>query len=158
MKTIFIIGTMLTLLIPANVQGAVPAIRIASGCQADQSYFLTADGRLWGMGITGFSEISPELPIDYYNFRRPEQILVTNVVAVAGGFEFGYMLTADGAVWGSGPGIGEITNLDAGPVGLLPINEITAVSAGNEHGLFLRADGSLWGVGNNDVTRLPAPV
>ena len=44
MKRVVIIGAVLMPLMATYVQGAVPVIKMAAGCQADQSYFLTADG------------------------------------------------------------------------------------------------------------------
>lgn len=150
------------LFIAAKLQGAVPVTKIASGCEANQSYVVTADGLLWGMGVSYFSQNGLELPIGYYNFNRPEQILLTNVTAVAGGGAFNseltgfvYMLTTDGTVWGSGaPGSVEITNGYTNPLIPVAIDEVEAVAAGGLHGLFLRADGSLWGVGNDESGQL----
>jgi alpha-tubulin suppressor-like RCC1 family protein len=135
-----------------GVPGAVPVTKIASGCEADQSYFLTADGRLWETGEANFSQIGLELPFGSIPFNRPQQILVTNVTSMVGGSEFNYMLTTDGTVWGGGsaPGEIEITNFsDVGPVIPVEISEVVAIAAGALHGLFLRADGSLWGVGDD---------
>jgi alpha-tubulin suppressor-like RCC1 family protein len=143
----------------ARVQSAVPVMKIAAGCQADQSYFLTADGRLWGMGfgeVSSFSDIGLELPPDEYFLNRPEPILVTNVTAMSAGNGFNYMLVADGSVWGVGsaPGAGEQTNIDSGSVAPLPMSDVTAVAVGDFFGLFLRADGSLWGVGDDGFGQL----
>ena len=53
MKVFLRIGMLIMLLSTVAVEAALPVAKIASGCQADQSYFLTADGRLWGMGTGG---------------------------------------------------------------------------------------------------------
>ena len=161
MKNLLGTGIVVALLWAGRVQATLPVTKIASGCRASQSYFLTADGRVWGMGtgdVLRFSDIGLDLPVadDGYSLSRPEQILVTNVTAVAGGNGFNYMLLADGTVWGVGsaPGVIGTTNLDAGPVALVSINQVTAVAAGDLHGLFLRADGSLWGVGDDESGQL----
>ena len=92
MRIPFGVGIVAMLLMAAEVQGALPVTKIASGCEANQSYFLTSDGRLWGTGVSIYSQTGLELPIDTY-FNRPEQILMTNVTAVAsGGSGFNYML------------------------------------------------------------------
>jgi alpha-tubulin suppressor-like RCC1 family protein len=156
---ICIIVALVMLLYTWEVQATLPVTKIASGSWADQSYFLTADGRLWGMGtgeVIRFSDIGLDLSVDDSPLNRPEQILVTNVTEMAGGIRFNYMLIADGTVWGLGfaPGQIENTNFEGALVFPIAINQVTAVAAGALHGLFLRADGSLWGVGNDEVGQL----
>jgi hypothetical protein len=89
----------------------------------------------------------------YYGTNLPEEILASNVTAIAAGGGHSLLLKSDGSLWAMGwnldgqlgDGTYNMTNL---PEQIVAGN-ITAISAFAFFSLFLKSDGSLWGMGYN---------
>jgi alpha-tubulin suppressor-like RCC1 family protein len=94
----------------------------------------------------------------YNNTNLPEQIVASNVTAIAAGYDYSLFLKGDGSLWAMGynmfgqlgDGTYNSTNL---PEQIVASN-VTAIAAGNYHSLFLESDGSLWAMGYNFLGQL----
>jgi alpha-tubulin suppressor-like RCC1 family protein len=118
------------------------------------SLFIKTNGSLWAMGNNGFGQLGDgSTNGGDYKVNLPEQIIASNVTAVAAGAYHSLFRKSDGSLWGMGyNGDGELgngtfqsTNL---PLQIVASNVIK-ISAGYTHSLFLKGDGSLWGMGYN---------
>ena len=127
------------------------------------SLFLKSDGSLWAMGYDQYGQLGDGMGNGNYengNFPKtnyPEEIVASNVTAIAAGQIHSLFLKSDGSLWVMGyDGWGALgdgreiyvptcTNL---PEQIVSSN-VTAISGGY-HSLFLKSDGSLWGMGEND--------
>jgi len=145
----------------ALTAGAQPVTKVAAGSLS--SYFLKSDGSLWAMGLNSYGQLGDGTSGFYNKTNLPEQIVSSNVTAVAtgGGFigDFGQgpwghtlFLKSDGSLWDMGYnrlgelGDGTIKNTNR-PEQIVASN-VTAIAAGAYHSLFLKNDGSLWGMGS----------
>ena len=138
--------------ISTNIQSTpvVIATNVVTGTAGEgSSLFVTADTRLWEMGII------------YYNgtnviTNRPV-VLATNVVAVAAGWSHVLFLKNDGMLWALGNNrSGELGNGLTNNT-LIPVtvaSNVVTVAAGYEHSLFVTKDGTLWGMGWNGFGQL----
>ena len=139
-----------------------PELILASNVTAiaaghDFSLFLKSDGSLWGMGESWYGQLgdgngSIGSKVDC-NTNRPEQIVSSNVMAIAAGWNYSLFLKSDGSLWGMGENhdgkLGDGTiNWTNRPEQIVSSN-VTAITAGMSHSLFLKGDGSLWGMGGN---------
>ena len=130
------------------------------GQHAGHSLFLKSGGSLWAMGYDYFGQLgdgaySTNAP---YGTNLPEQIVASNVTAIAAGNWHSLFLKSDGSLWAMGNnqygqlGDGSYNNTNS-PEQIVAGN-VTAITAGGGHSLFLKRDGSLWGMGENDVGQL----
>jgi alpha-tubulin suppressor-like RCC1 family protein len=134
---------------------ATNVVTIAAGDW--HSLFLKSDGSLWSMGYNWFGELG-DGTTDGGNFKtnQPEQIVASNVTAIAAGDWHSLFLKTDGSLWGMGDsGYGELgayleTNM---PMEIMASN-VTAIAAGFYHSLFLKKDGSLWATGDDTYGQL----
>jgi alpha-tubulin suppressor-like RCC1 family protein len=140
-------------IVPSNV------VAIAAGY--DHNLFLKSDGSAWGMGFNYDGELGDGAGSVFGSYtNRPEQIVSSNVVAIAAGYGYSLFLKSDGSVWATGA-------IDAGWMGdgttitaytnrleqIVPSN-VVAIAAGQNHNLFLKSDSSLWTVGWNVAGQL----
>ena len=134
------------------------------------SLFLKNDGSLWGMGgqIVGQLGDGTYGASPLYATNRPEQIVASNVTAIAAGGNHSLFLKNDGSLWAMGHndygqlgngfyvtnivfGQQRITGLGTNEPEQLVASNVTAIAAGRAFSLFLKSDGSLWAMGyNND--------
>lgn len=138
-----------------------PELIIASNVTAiaagyEHSLFLKSDGSLWAMGYN----YDGELGDGTYNLvfpsgtNQPEQIVASNVVAIAAGGEHSLFLKSDGSLWVMGLndfgqlGDGTYKSKTNQPEKIVS-NNVTKIAAGDNFSLFIKCDGSLWGMGNN---------
>jgi alpha-tubulin suppressor-like RCC1 family protein len=149
----------LAVLFEAITALAQPVTMIAAGSY--DSFFLKGDGSLWAMGDNYWGELGDNAPLQGYGYggtNRPEQIMLTNVTAIAAGGNHTLFLKHDGSLWTTGDneygqlGIGTFTpDIPTGtnqPQQILT-NNVKAIAAGAIHSLFLMNDGSLWAMGYN---------
>jgi alpha-tubulin suppressor-like RCC1 family protein len=130
---------------------------IAAGL--NHSLFLKRNGSLWAMGWNAYGQLGDGTTDNgNYQTNRPEQIVASNVTAVAAGYRHSLFLKSDGSLWGMGNnaygqlGDGTFNNTNL-PVQIVASN-VTAITAGDQHSLFLMSNGSLWAMGNNNVGQL----
>jgi alpha-tubulin suppressor-like RCC1 family protein len=133
---------------------------IAAGL--NHSLFLKNNGSLWAMGDNSYGQLG-DGTTNYGNYltNRPEQIVASNVTAIAAGYRHSLFLKSDGSLWGMGDnaygqlGDGACINTNL-PVEIMS-NNVTAIAAGDQHSLFIESDGSLRAMGNNNAGQLGDP-
>jgi alpha-tubulin suppressor-like RCC1 family protein len=120
------------------------------------SLFLKNDGSLWAMGYNLFGQLGDGTGNDT---NRPEQIVSSNVTAIAAGDFHSLFLKNDGSLWAMGNnqfgqlGDGTTNTYSALPEQIMASN-VTVISAALGFSLFLKSDGSLWGMGFNTSGQL----
>ena len=114
-----------------------------------QLYGQLGDGR-------PFVQVGPGNEFLFTNL--PEQIISSDVVAIAAGGYHSLFLKSDGSLWGMGwnwegqLGTGNFTSTNV-PV-LVMASNVVAIAAGGVHSLFLMSDGSMWGMGSDGQGQL----
>jgi|ERR1039458_421619 alpha-tubulin suppressor-like RCC1 family protein len=110
-----------------------PELIVASGVTTiaageNASLFLKSDGSLWAMGDNYNGQLGDGTSDHgYYQTSRPEQIVSTNVMAIAAGGEFSLFLKSDGNLWAMGDdSVGELGDG----------TYITSDAAGDPSGVF----------------------
>jgi regulator of chromosome condensation (RCC1) repeat-containing protein/Regulator of Chromosome Condensation (RCC1) repeat protein len=124
------------------VASNVVAIAVGTGYVGGHSLFLKSDGSLWAMGDNYFGELGDG---SNNNTNRPEQIMASNVVAIAAGEGHSLFLKNDGSLWGMGRTVISTNR----PIQIVASN-VVAIAAANVNDLFIENDGSLWGTGVNN--------
>jgi len=118
------------------------------------SLFIKSDGSLWAMGNNSNGQLG-DGTTDNGNFytNRPEQIVSTNVTAIAAGGNHSLFLKSDGSLWAMGDngygGLGDGTFISTNRPEQILASNVTAIAVGYDHSLFLKSDGSLWVMGYN---------
>ena len=133
---------------------------ISSGL--NHTVFLKNDGTVWATGDNSTGQLGDGSTTDKLraeNVTDSSGNFITNVSAIAAGYNHTVMLKSDGTVWAAGDnsqgelGDGSTTdNLRAEPVTdstTNPITSISAIAAGANHTVFLKNDGTVWATGNN---------
>ncbi len=131
---------------------ATNVMAIAAG--AEHSLFLKSDGSLWAMGYNQFGQLGDGTyggPLSSTNL--PEQVVGSNVTAIAAGATTTLFLKSDGSLWVMGQNnygqLGDGTYNDTNRPEMTVASNVVAIAAGAYHSLFLKSDGSLWVMGGN---------
>jgi alpha-tubulin suppressor-like RCC1 family protein len=159
-------GTTTSRYTPAPVSGLSSVIAVAAGYNS--SLALTWHGTVYAWGLNTHGELGDgttttrSTPVQV-QAKQPDGTLapLTDVTAVAEGYESSYALTSDGTVWawgGNGSGqLGDETTVDrhaAVQVHLPAGSDVTAVAAGTGHAMAQRSGGTVWVWGSNVSGRL----
>ena len=132
---------------------------IAAG--ALHSLFIKTNGSLWAVGDNAEGELgdgtySTNDPYDGTN--QPEQIVASNVIAIAAGGYHSLFLKRDGSLWAMGyNGDGELgdgTTNDVNQPEQIVASDVIAIAAGVYDSLFIKTNGSLWAMGYNGYGEL----
>jgi alpha-tubulin suppressor-like RCC1 family protein len=141
--------------VPVQQSGISGVVAISQGWL--HSLVLKNDGTVWGwgdnsggeLGITGFPNGQP----------HPVQVVgISDVVAIAAGYNYSLALKSDGTVWawgsqvygelGTGASSGNPNTTPTQVVGLSGV--VVAIAAGYaNHSLAVQSDGTVWAWGNN---------
>ena len=118
------------------------------------SLFLKSDGSLWAMGYNGYGQLGDgSIDGGNYNTNLPEQIVASNVTAIAAGYKHSLFLKSNGSLWAMGYNasgqLGDGTDNNTNRPKQIVASNVTAIAAGYNHSLFLKSDGSLWAMGYN---------
>jgi alpha-tubulin suppressor-like RCC1 family protein len=118
------------------------------------SLFLKSGGSLWAMGNNGYGQLGDgSIDGGNYNTNLPEQIVASNVTAIAAGRFHSLFLKSDGSLWAMGYNndgqLGDGTYNQTNLPEQIVASNVTAIAAGYDHSLFLKSDGSLWAMGYN---------
>ena len=125
------------------------------------SIFLKNDGSLWAMGDNVYGQLGDGTFGIYPNYgsNHLEQIVASNVTAIAAGYLHSLFLKSDGSLWTMGDNhFGESgddtysTNSSYNGINLpekIVASNAIAISAGYIHNLFMKNDGSLWAMGED---------
>ena len=146
---------------PTQPEKIVPCgvTKIAAG--SDFSLFIKSDGSLWAMGDNGWGQLGdgtfePDLAYSYTNL--PEEIVSSNVTAIAAGAAHSLFLKSDGSLWAMGKNLsgqlGDGTHAAASLPEMIVSSNVTAIAAGAYFSLFLKSDGSLWAMGDDSYGQL----
>ncbi|MFZ0827778.1 MAG: hypothetical protein WAO02_10180 [Verrucomicrobiia bacterium] len=140
------------LLVQAITSVAQPVTRIAAG--DNHSLFLKSDGSLWAMGNNVYGQLGDGTTTTSgpYGVSHPEQIVASNVTAIAAGSLHTLFLKSDGSLWAMGNNavgqLGDGTTNDVNVPEQIVASNVTAIATANYHSLFLKSDGSLWYMGD----------
>ena len=135
------------------------------------SLFLKRDGSLWAMGFNNYGELGDGTTDGgNYETNLPEQIVASNVIAIAAGggsysestntlyTDHSLFLKCDGSLWAMGGNsfgqLGDGTTNDVIQPEEIVASNVTVIAAGELHSLFLKSDGSLWAMGDNGYGEL----
>ncbi len=127
---------------PARIPGLADVVAVASGLDAE--YALRADGTVWAWGEAELDQLGSGTAVDSFSATPLQVKDLTNVTAIAGGFETGYALRSDGTVWAWGwsGGLGNGGTADSNvPVRVGSLTQITAIGGGRG---AVRSDGTFW--------------
>ncbi|HEX5398077.1 MAG TPA: chromosome condensation regulator [Verrucomicrobiae bacterium] len=121
------------------------------------SLFLKSDGSLWGMGNNGVGQLGGLLYDRNYAVKSPGQIVASNVMLIAAGYDYSLFLKNNNSLWAMGWNqngqLGDGTYTNTSKPEQIVASNVVAIAAGNGyqggHTLFLKNDGSLWGMGYN---------
>ncbi|HEV2438426.1 MAG TPA: hypothetical protein VG077_20760, partial [Verrucomicrobiae bacterium] len=133
-------------------------VAIAAG--SAHSLFLKSDGSLWAMGDNSSGELGDgTYSTNYlYGTNRPEEIVSSNVVAIAAGSAHSLFLKSDGSLWAMGANyegqLGDGTFNYTNKPEQIVSSGVVAIAAGDSHSLFLKSGGSLWAMGLNNYGQL----
>ena len=129
---------------------------IAAG--GSQSLFVKPDGSLWAMGGDQYGQLGDGNAGLNVQVNSPEEIVASNVMAVAAGNDHSLFLNSDGSLWAMGRNsygqLGDGTTNDSHIPKLILSGNVTAIAAGVYYSLFLKSDGSFWAVGYNGYGQL----
>src|ERR1035441_3123839 len=143
-QTLKIACLLCVIVLQAVTSGGQTVAKVAAG--SDHSLFLKSDGSLWAMGNNNFGQLGDgTTDNDNYNTNFPEQIVASNVTAIAAGGYHSLFLKSDGSLWAMGNnesgqlGDGTTNNMNV-PKQIVASN-VTAIATGGYHSLFLKSDG-----------------
>jgi alpha-tubulin suppressor-like RCC1 family protein len=160
-QTLKIACLLCVIVLQAVTSGGQTVAKVAAG--SDHSLFLKSDGSLWAMGNNNFGQLGDgTADNDNYNTNFPEQIVASNVTAIAAGGYHSLFLKSDGSLWAMGnnnfgqlgDGTTDNDNYNTNFPEQIVASNVTAIAAGVFHSLFLKSDGSLWAMGNNNFGQL----
>ncbi|MCC8247474.1 RCC1 domain-containing protein [Saccharothrix luteola] len=129
--------------------------------RASTGFALRSDGTVWAWGQNRRGETGTGSPLG--DDVPPARVVgLTDAVAIAGGLENGYAVTADGRVWswgyhywgqlGTGAPCADPAACHSDvPVQVAGLTDVVAVESGSSTALALRADGSVWAWGSNNL-------
>ncbi len=109
---------------------------------------------MWAMGNNSYFKLCDgSIDGGNYNTNLPEQIVASNVTAIAAGYKHSLFLKSNGSLWAMGYNasgqLGDGTDNNTNRPKQIVASNVTAIAAGYKHSLFLKSDGSLWAMGYN---------
>jgi parallel beta-helix repeat protein len=114
------------------------------------------EGCVWAWGSNGSGQLGDGTNTDS---NVPVQVSnLTDVSAIAGGWEYTIALKNDGTVWAWGNNdsgqLGDGTNNESNVPVQVSITDVIAIAGGGQHSIALKNDGTVWAWGYNDSGQL----
>lgn len=157
---------------PAQIPGLSGVIAVSAG--SGHAMALKSEGTVWVWGMNDWGQLGNGTFGDGDTSTVPVQANVTDIVAIAAGYDHCVTLKNDGTVWAWGYNQeGQVGDGTFGPQHPSPspatgLSTVIAIAAGDHHTLALLNDGtvSAWGVNNfgqlgNDtvsMSAVPMPI
>jgi len=142
---------------PVQVQGLSDITSIAAG--AEHTIALKNNGTVWAWGRNGNGQLGDG--IFSFNMTTPVQVQgLSNVKAIAAGYNHSIALKNDGTVWGWGHngfgqlGDSDITTIQKTPVQVQDLSNVKAVAAGFFYTVVLTNDNIVMALGYNNESQL----
>jgi len=123
---------------------------------------METNSALWAMGYNYYGQLGDgTYGGSLSDTNKPETIVYTNVMAVAGGGYHSLFILTNGSLWAVGNDnlgqLGDGTNgvLSDGNIQMtnkpemIVSSNVTAIAAGLSFSMFIKSDGSLWGMGDD---------
>ncbi|MHB8983960.1 MAG: RCC1 domain-containing protein [Carboxydocellales bacterium] len=131
------------------------------------SLALRGDGTVWAWGQNNYGDLGLGFSDGYVHTMPTKVYGLTNIIAIAAGYEHYVALKSDGTVWTWGYNYsGQLGNGTSNYIKSLPVQVIdptdntafltgvTAIAAGWNHTMALKNDGSVMAWGNNGSSQL----
>jgi len=140
-------------LLPQKVEAFAGQRVLSVSAGGAHSIAITADGAVWSWGGGGDGRLGHGDQQRRLLPKKVEALASRRVVAVSAGDLHSLALTADGAVWSWGEGIGRLGHGDQQrqllpkKVEAIAGRRVVAVSAGMAHSLAVTTDGAVWSWG-----------
>src|SRR6185503_2773414 len=125
---------------------------------AGSSVALKSNGTVWTWGWNLNGRLGTGAPLESVS-TLPQQVPISNVVAIAPGGDHCIALKSDGTVWGWGSNVngklGDGTQFNHfTPFQIPGLSNITAIAVGREYSTALRSDGTLFLWGKNEFGQI----
>jgi alpha-tubulin suppressor-like RCC1 family protein len=142
---------------PEAVSGLSQMIAIAEGHA--HSLALKADGTVWAWGQNDVGQLGIGTADSSVHYVPAQVSGLTNVIAIACGYNHSLALKVDGTVWAWGDNhSGALGTGNTGqpnvPVKVRYLTGVVSLAAGQYFSLALKADGTIWAWGSNDYGQL----
>ncbi len=140
---------------PKLVPGLNNIVAVAAG--VEHTVALKRDGTIWTFGSNNFEQLGYKTIPDEQTHSTPKQVPgLTNVIAIAAGYQHTVALKRDGTIWTFGNNdFGQLGfSSGAAPHQVPGLTDITAIAAGFRFTVALTNDGKVWTFGENDEGQL----
>lgn len=146
---IFLLSTVLTIL-KTSYASVTPQVSAGEY----HSLALKGDGTVWAWGSNSNGQLGDGVPTGATSGSPVSVSTLSDVTAIASGYNHSLALKSDGTVWAWGSNsygqLGDGSTTDSNtPVQVSGLTDITAIAGGENYSLALKSDGTVWAWGSN---------